>query len=158
MAKTIAGHPTLTVYPHPRARSLVAWSSPAANRALERWGDLLMRADLAALSPKDWRYLADSLNGMIVDAQWDRESLDLQVADSDRLDGLGSKWYGARGAKRGVAALRAKIGKLSRVDVLALATAVEWFWDRHEEIADVRAAAWWTPEFRLQHSQGKATD
>jgi len=120
--------------------------------ALARLGRLLdgaSRAVARKLTRDEWCYLADACNGTLWD--WANPTalvLAANAEDAQALDGLGAKWFGdADSAPRAVAALVAKLSKLSLVEADAVALAIAWFW-RHCEDIDITEDAWWLPAFR----------
>ena len=147
-----AKNPTLTIYPDPRAARIAAWNSRAANNAVARYARLLREADLSALKPADWRYLADLLNSTAITEDWTGEMLAAEVADGDALEGLGAKWFGAGQARAGAKRLAELAGGLTPIEVCAMATAVEWFWAHHDSV-NVRTDEWWTVEFRCREAR-----
>ncbi|MEE1084131.1 MAG: hypothetical protein UH850_10455 [Paludibacteraceae bacterium] len=77
------------------------------------------------LTEQEWKYLADSLNGTLAlgSFRYSSSVLAAGVEDSDRLDGLGSKW----GVD--VKVLTEKILALTAAQIDAIYTRVEDFWN-----------------------------
>lgn len=89
---------------------------------IEKYAD----RDIAGkFSPEEWSYLADSLNGSIVEGDFRFRSVALaaNVEDSATYDGLDKKW----GVD--VAAFAEKIKSLSASSVEAVFRRVEAFWN-----------------------------
>lgn len=84
-------------------------------------------------TPEEWNYLADSLNGSIVEGDFRFRSFALaaNVEDSAEYDGLDKKW----GVN--VATLTDKIKSLSSSSVEAVFRRVEAFWnDGNKDLAE----------------------
>lgn len=77
------------------------------------------------LTEQEWKYLADSLNGTLAlgSFRYSSSVLAAGVEDSDRLDGLGSKW----GVD--VKVLTGKLLSLTAAQIDAIYTRVEEFWN-----------------------------
>lgn len=77
------------------------------------------------LTEQEWKYLADSLNGTLAlgSFRYSSSVLAAGVEDSDRLDGLGSKW----GVD--VKVLTGKLLSLTAAQIDAIHTRVEEFWN-----------------------------
>lgn len=77
------------------------------------------------LTPGEWSFFADSLNGTITDGifRCNKEALICHCIDAEQLDGTASKW------DVDLAQLTAKIGKLTGAQVEALYFRVEQFWE-----------------------------
>ena len=110
-----AKYKTLSVYPDPTARIIVGGNSPACNRAIECWAEVL-RKSMPDLEPKEWCFLADVLNGTyLLDSTrtWGPSSLALEAHDAQDLNGTGDRWFGEDGvAGTGQEATDALIAKL----------------------------------------------
>lgn len=80
-------------------------------------------------TPAEWSYMADSLNGSLVTADFRclPVALVAGIEDSDLYDGLGAKW------DVDVKALCGKIEKLTAAQVDAVFTRVEEFWDSEDK-------------------------
>lgn len=118
---------------------------------LEHLAELIGRATAELqkiLTPEDWWYLADVLNGTGADLGggpgWPRHTIALlvaQVEDSHSLDGVGTKWYPAEDSDARVRALARRLRGLSETHAEAIAAAVRYFWSRPDVARDT---AWWT--------------
>ena len=130
----------LTIYPEPWAAAQVAWSSPAANRAIEAWARALQDADLSAIRREDWNLLADALSGSAIAPHWTPAMLRAKIEDAMRRNQLDWKWYGgAEGAPPNRHHPRARrllriLSDLSFIQTQAILTAVARFWANHREI------------------------
>lgn len=80
-------------------------------------------------TPSEWCYMADSLNGTIVTAEFRcvPSALVASIEDSDLYDGLGAKW------DVDVKELCSKVEKLTAAQVDATFTRIEAFWDSADE-------------------------
>ena len=75
-------------------------------------------------TPDEWKFLADSLNGTMIDDVF-RCNVGALIAhcdDADQYDSLGQKWH------VDLNALKQKISKLSGANIDAIYTRVEDFW------------------------------
>lgn len=106
--------------------------SGIVNTAADRYQEILRRS-VPVLTEAEWMACADALNGVwlsgeiaYLSAVW------TEIADADRLNGLGAKW--------GVdaQALAVRVGGLPYAAVVALVDIVERLWLRHEEDWAVR--------------------
>jgi len=155
----------LSVYPDPTALAIVGGNSPACNRAIECWAHVL-RESMPELDRAEWNYLADALNGTILDETWSGEYLIAEVSDAHELNRLGDKWFieetasqtaaraaGKRNAKADAAVKRflAKLQDLSYAQAQYVLAAVAFFWEHTDpnEI-DANEDAWWEIPFRVQ--------
>lgn len=77
------------------------------------------------LTPQEWKYLADSLNGTLIEGtfRFASSALVASVQDSDFYDNLGSKW------EVDVIAFCDKIANMSCSQVEAIYRRVESFWN-----------------------------
>lgn len=87
------------------------------------------------LTEQEWKYLADSLNGTLAlgSFRYSSSVLAAGVEDSDRLDGLGSKW------DVDVKVLTEKILAMTAAQIDVIYTRVEEFWNNPEKDLDVWA-------------------
>ncbi len=152
-----AKHKALSVYPDPRARAIVGGNSPACNRAIECWAQVLDRS-MPALEPAEWNFLADVLNGTpLLDAAnfWNASCLALEAHDAHRLNRTGDKWFGEElrpgSGDKAAAALVKKLQALSWEQIQYVLTAVSFFWDRDQADRQIsRRGPWWTLPFRVE--------
>lgn len=87
------------------------------------------------LTEQEWKYLADSLNGTLAlgSFRYSNSVLAAGVEDSDRLDGLGSKW------DVDVKVLTEKILAMTAAQIDVIYTRVEGFWNNPEKDLDAWA-------------------
>lgn len=84
-----------------------------------------MRDIKGKLTPSEWKFIADSLNGSIVegDFRYVSGALIAHTQDADEFEGLGAKW------NVNVEELCSKISKLSCCEIEAIYRRVEAFWE-----------------------------
>lgn len=132
----------LTIYPHPRALTILGEQTPDCNYALEAFADLIRKATTElTLSREEWAYCADVLNGTMIDTSFSaQQSLMSSFRDAASLEATDRKW--------GVSAdgLCAKIQ--SEIHAWAIIFACRFFWDNHERI-DLLKDPWWNIAFRM---------
>lgn len=83
-------------------------------------------------TPNEWKFLADSLNGMVVDEVF-RCNVGALVAhceDADQYDFMGQKW------NVDMEVLKQKIRKLAGANIDAIYARVEEFWAKPETDID----------------------
>lgn len=90
-------------------------------------------------TPSEWCYMADSLNGTIVTAEFRcvPSALVASIEDSDLYDGLGAKW------DVDVKALCDKVSNLTAAQVDAVFARVEAFWNSDDEERDLEKWSKW---------------
>ncbi len=129
--------------------TIIAEAEMAAKAGIEPWRiaqsitelQMIRRRSQGELkgifTPAEWSYMADSLNGTMITAEFRclPVALVAGIEDSDQYDGLGAKW----GVD--VKKLCAKVEKLTAAQVDAVFARVEAFWD--SEHRDVEKWAIW---------------
>src|SRR5574340_103430 len=105
----------------PSARSTEDGQRSAVLREIVQRYDEIVRRDAPELSEPEWKAVADALDGTILDSTTLRFAW-AEVADADRINGLGVKW--------GIdaQALAARIRDLTQGQLTALVDRVERFW------------------------------
>lgn len=141
----------ITIYPDARALAILGATAPTLNQSVECWAEVVSRATAAnaqELYPAEWSYLADMLNGTMVDPGFGNpgEILAADVEDADTFDGLGAKWFGDN-APFAVPDLVAKLRALDYPRAWALVLSVQFFWANPDLSIDLE---WWTLPFRLK--------
>lgn len=122
--------------------------------AIECWAEAMRRASAEVadvLTRQEWCLLADVLNGTwTLDRTWTGQVLAIEVADAQRLDGVGGKWLATEGdpATR-VEYLTERLSAMTFEQAQAVVLVVRWFWSHHEKI-DIEKDEWWMMAFRLK--------
>lgn len=82
------------------------------------------------LTENEWKYLADALNGTLAlgTFRYSSSALVASIEDSDQLDDLGNKWGVV------VKELTEKISAMTAVQIDAIHTRVEFFWNKPEDL------------------------
>lgn len=120
--------------------TIIAEAEAAAKAGIEPWKiaqaimelQMIRRRSQGELkgifTPAEWSYMADSLNGSLVTADFRclPVALVAGIEDSDLYDGLGAKW------RVDVKELTGKIAVLTAAQVDAVFSLVEAFWDSEE--------------------------
>lgn len=121
--------------------TIIAEAEMAAKAGIEPWKISESLAELQMIrrrsqgelkgifSPAEWSYMADSLNGTMITAEFRclQGALIASVEDSDLYDGLGAKW------NVDVKVLCDKVRKLTAAQVDAVFARVEAFWNSEEK-------------------------
>jgi hypothetical protein len=160
MDATYGGNKKLSIYPDDDARRIVGGNSPACNRAIACWARVL-RESQPDLSRAEWNFLADVLNGTLVEpaAHHGPAALALEVHDAQALNGTGDRWFAdelRRGSgQEATDRLLAKIKGFSWQQCEYVTTACAFFWSHTApgEI-DHQVDPWWTVEFRCRLLRG----
>jgi hypothetical protein len=172
------------VYPAPRAIEIIGSTSPSLNQALECWAALLARA--TADNARDiwdsfiydeppqkyevqplheWAVIAEVLKEMRFDPEFANPGVLLATAveDGHRLESVANNWFlwgeegpGTDDPDKAIQKLTDKLRGLDYSHAWAVISAVQWFWDHHDEGIDIKKDRWWTLAFRRQWQPKKA--
>lgn len=132
-------------------KAIIAEAEMAAKAGIEPWriaesvNELQMirrrsQGELKGIfTPAEWCYMADSLNGTMITAEFRclQGALIASVEDSDLYDGLGAKW------NVDVKALCDKVSNLTAAQVDAVFSRIEAFWNSDDEERDLDKWAEW---------------
>lgn len=138
-----------TVYPSAFAEVALGASTPAYNRSLDLVANKVGFATNRLqefLLHQEWCALADICNGIkFSDGGTLKAQLLAECDDSEKLEGKVTKWVREAGQ---VKTFFRKVEELDEFEILAIISAVEFFWNNYSKIGINEK--WYTLEFRLE--------